>query len=365
MSSRDKEQLKDELSDLDNIEDIDEGDAEDSTASDLYSITSFGADLDAETLVKRLKKGQYYVPEFQRQFVWSKIEASKFIESLLLGLPVPGIFLYKEDEGPKHLVIDGQQRLKSLLFYFSGLFRETKFRLAGLKTKWNGLSIDELDEDDRTRLECAIVHATIFKQDAPVQNMDSVYEVFERINTGGMKLSPQEIRSCVAYGDFNTLLFSLNKNVLWREIYGKESTRLKDIELILRFFAFRKDRENYKSPMKKFLTDFMVANRNPDDAECSILNGHWNEVIEKLHDALGNRVFRPSGRAMNVAFFDSFSVATSLKLSENSALTSDEIKTAYRNLEKNKEFQLSILSGTATSSSVTSRFDLALASYEE
>jgi hypothetical protein len=365
MSSRDREQLEDELSDLKNIEDVDEVDAEESTASDLYSITSFGADLDAETLVKRLKKGQYHVPDFQRQFVWSKVEASKFIESLLLGLPVPGIFLYKESDGPKHLVIDGQQRLKSLMFYFSGLFGETKFRLSGLKTRWNGLSVDELDDDDRTRLECAIVHATIFKQDSPVQNMDSVYEVFERINTGGMKLSPQEIRSCVAYGDFNSMLFEVNKNTKWRGMYGKSSSRLKDIELILRFFAFRDNRQNYKSPMKKFLTDYMVEKRNPDESQKGIFVERWNAVIDKLDEAIGDRIFRPSGRAMNVAFFDSFTVATSIKLAQNPALSIDAIRIAYGILEKDRDFQHSILSGTATTSSVNSRFDLALASYKE
>lgn len=152
MSAGERKILEEELSDLKNTEENDGVNNEESTASDLYSITSYGADLDAETLVKRLNKGQYHVPDFQRQYVWSKTEASKFIESLLLGLPVPGIFLYKEGEGAKHLVIDGQQRLKSLKFYFLGLFKEAKFRLYGIKSKWAGLSFDELDDDDRERL---------------------------------------------------------------------------------------------------------------------------------------------------------------------------------------------------------------------
>ena len=145
---------------------------------------------------------------------------------------------------PRHLVIDGQQRLKSLMAYFDGTFKEKKFRLSGLKTKWNELSIDELNDDDQIRLEDAVIHSTIFKQDSPSDNMDSVYEVFERINTGGVKLSPQEIRSCVAQGNFNDLLFTLNQNETWRAAFGPESIRLKDIELILRFFTFLENREN-------------------------------------------------------------------------------------------------------------------------
>ena len=142
-----------------------------------------------------LKKEQYKIPDFQRDYVWSKNDASKFIESLLLGLPVPGIFLYKEADSQTHLVIDGQQRRKSLQKYYKGLFGSQVFKLSGLKSKWNGKSYEELDEDDQTRLDDAIIHVTIFKQDTPTNNMDSVYEVYERINTGGMRLSPQEIRS--------------------------------------------------------------------------------------------------------------------------------------------------------------------------
>lgn len=195
--------LEDELDDLQNVEDDQGPEDDESIGADLYSISSFGVDLDVEALVKRLKNNTYYVPDFQRQYVWSQNDASKFVESLLLGLPVPGIFLYREADSNRHLVIDGQQRLKSLMKFSDGLFRERKFRLSGLKSKWNGLSYSELDDDDRDRLDQAIVHATIFKQDTPTDNMDSVYEVFERINTGGLKLSPQEIRSCVAYGEFN------------------------------------------------------------------------------------------------------------------------------------------------------------------
>jgi hypothetical protein len=173
---REKAALEEELGDISNVEDGQESEDEGSIASDLYSISSFGVDLDVEALVKRLKNGTYHVPQFQRQYVWSQTDASKFIESLLLGLPVPGIFLYKESD-TRNLVIDGQQRLKSLLKYSSGLFRDKKFKLTGLKTKWDGLSYTELDDDDRNRLEQAVVHATVFKQDTPTESMDSVYDL--------------------------------------------------------------------------------------------------------------------------------------------------------------------------------------------
>ncbi len=353
-----KDALEEELQDISNVEDGDDDNENESIASDLYSISSYGVDLDVEALVKRIDSETYHVPAFQRKYVWSQTDASKFIESLLLGLPVPGIFLYKESD-TRHLVIDGQQRLRSLSKYYKGFFQDKKFRLIGLRSKWNGLSYGELAEDDQNRLDMAIVHATIFKQDTPTDNMDSVYEVFERINTGGMKLSPQEIRSCVAHGKFNSLLFELNENVMWREIYGKKSARLKDIELILRFFAFSEGLKDYKRPMKKFLTDFMTSNRNlSDDAKKKRVE-EWEAVMQTLTAGIGNRPFRPGGRALNAAFFDSFTVALAKQLSAGIKLTGENVKYSYEELLENKEFLKSISSNTADEESVKERFKLA------
>ena len=83
-----------------------------------YAISSYGADYPVDGLVKRLKEGTIYVPPFQRSYVWSVRDASRFVESLLLGLPVPGVFLSKEEGTNKLLVIDGQQRLRSLQFFY-------------------------------------------------------------------------------------------------------------------------------------------------------------------------------------------------------------------------------------------------------
>lgn len=360
-----KAALEEELEDITNVEDNQEDDEDESIASDLYSISSFGVDLDVEALVKRLNNKTYHVPEFQRQYVWSRTDASKFIESLLLGLPVPGIFLYKEPDTTRHLVIDGQQRLKSLQKYYSGLFQERKFRLTGIKSKWEGKSYLELDEDDRNRLDQAVVHATIFKQDTPTENMDSVYEVFERINTGGMKLSPQEIRSCVAHGELNSLLFQLNKDEIWREMFGRESSRLKDIELILRFFAFYENLENYKRPMKKFLTDFMTSNRDASAVERERRLEEWKALMESLKESLGSRPFRPSGRALNAAFYDSFTVALAKQINAGTKPAAADVLKAYDKLMVNDDFMKAISSSTADDENVRERFKLALASFGE
>lgn len=157
-----------------------------------YSITSYGADFDVEGLVRRISRQDIYVPPFQRRRVWNIKQASRFVESLLLGLPVPGIFLSKDGES-RHLVIDGQQRLRSLEDFYSGIFEPTgkKFALTGLKSPFSGLTYKDLAPEDKRRLDDSIIHATIIRQDYPDDGNSSIYFVFERLNTGGTQLQPE------------------------------------------------------------------------------------------------------------------------------------------------------------------------------
>ena len=104
------------------IEDISE---EEDLFPERYLISSYGADYVVDSLVKRIQSGDIYIPPFQRQFIWTQKQSSRFIESLLLGLPVPGIFLSKDDDTKKLVVIDGQQRLRSLQFFYEGIFANT------------------------------------------------------------------------------------------------------------------------------------------------------------------------------------------------------------------------------------------------
>ncbi len=146
------ESAEQELEDIRNVDDAMEGEDE-SLSGELYSISSYGVDHNVEALVKRINSEQYYIPTFQRQYVWTQNDASRFIESLLLGLPVPGLFLYKEQDSAKHLVIDGQQRLKSLQRFYKGIFDKKKFQLTGLKSKWADMAFSNRRGEVK-RLSC-------------------------------------------------------------------------------------------------------------------------------------------------------------------------------------------------------------------
>jgi hypothetical protein len=291
------------------------GDVEDPAT--IYSITSYGADYPVELVPKRVRTEQWYAPNFQRNFVWSQKMASRFIESLLLGLPVPGIFLYKEPDG-KHLIIDGKQRLTSLQLFMDGDdFGKRKFRLSGVDDQFEGRSFEELEREDRTRLEEAIVHATIFTQNNPEDNYDSVYSVFERINTGGSKLSAQEIRSCINHNGFSDVLEELANTECWKKVFRIENKRLKDHELILRMFSFLYNLSGYDSPMKKFLDSQMAHFDCQSSDRHDEMSAHFIEAITFIGDNVEDRVFRPE-RIFNAAVFDSVSAVTAKGLIEGS-----------------------------------------------
>lgn len=182
--------MDDEPSD-ERVEDIDP-ESEDEELEFVYSITSYGADYPVDGLVRRVESGDIVVPEFQRKFIWPRSRIERFIESLLLGLPVPGIFLAREPESNRLLVIDGQQRLRTLSAFYKGVLRGQEFRLSkGVQSQFVDRTYETLEPEDRRRLDDSIIHATVIKQDVPSDDESSVYFIFERLNTGGTLLQPQ------------------------------------------------------------------------------------------------------------------------------------------------------------------------------
>jgi len=127
-----------------------------------YAITSYGADYPVDSLVQRLDRDVIFVPEFQRKYVWTLKQASRFIESLLLGLPVPGVFFAKESDSGKLLIIDGQQRLRSLQYFYSGLFKGKEFRLTDVQPRYEGKTYKTLDGEDQLRLNDSVSELSHF-----------------------------------------------------------------------------------------------------------------------------------------------------------------------------------------------------------
>jgi len=169
-------------------------------------------DPEIDSLHKKYRKGRLNIqPEFQRQFVWDKVKSSRLIESALLEIPIPIIYLSEEQDG-KENVIDGQQRLTAFFSFIDGKFPDNKdFKLSGLKvfTELNGMKFNQISEELQEKITTYKVRVIKFKKES---DNDLQFEIFARLNTGSVPLNDQELRNCVYRGKFNDLIKELSQD---------------------------------------------------------------------------------------------------------------------------------------------------------
>lgn len=358
--------------DVENDDVLDEAAADTAVAVEKYAISSFGIDFDVEGLVRRLRKGDIYVPDFQRNFVWSHRESSQFIESLLLGLPVPGVFLAKDRDSQKLMIIDGQQRLKTLQFFYDGFFkpdpkqkRQQVFDLIQVQPQFIGRTYATLDEDDQRRLDNSVIHATIIKQESPDEEEDSsLFYVFGRLNSGGRKVTAQEIRTAVYGGPFLDMIDKLNAYPKWRSLFGKESTRLKDHELVLRFLALYTTSDTYERPMEEFLNRFCRTHRAGPAKFLNKVETTFKRTIDTISDSLGPSAFRPT-RAMNAAAFDSIAVGIARRLEKGPIADVRKLKRAFEKLSQTDDYVSATSRATSDETNVETRLRLATQAFAD
>lgn len=286
------------------FEPTEETSEEDASGSLIYEIMNYPADTTLSGYVDMWARNELVIPKFQRGFIWDQVKASKLIESFLLGLPVPGVFLFKEQGNANYLVIDGQQRIRSIVSFLKGVIHDRAFRLKNVDPKWDGKRFEDLTDDEQFRLKGCVLRSTIIQQINPADK-SSIYLIFERLNTGGVNLNPMEIRQCVSYGPFVKVLKKMNEDEHWKLIIGKkeDDKRLRDVELILRCLALFKHSDEYEKPMKRFLNDFMVRQiAEPDDYED--LQQRFATACANIHEQLGEKPFNLRGR-LNYGLLDS------------------------------------------------------------
>ena len=331
-----------------------EGDDANGEVSDIreYDITASPNDFNILTLHSFIESGAVKIPGFQRNFVWDLKRASKLIESVIIGLPVPQIFLYEEGRN-KFLVIDGQQRLMSLYYFVKGRFprkdkrvqlREifdeqskipeavleddtffAKFNLQlphqppGQPNKLNGLNYATLEEY-KTTFDLRTIRNVIIKQNVPEGDNSSIFEIFNRLNSGGMNLTPQEIRISLYHSPFYELLQKLNLNAGWRQLLGlpQPDLHMKDLEIVLRGFAMFMEGDNYRPSMASFLNRFSSQCRSTSGGRLTELRDIFEKFVNSCSSLPPRAFYGKTSGKFNILLFESVFAAQARSLQTGS-----------------------------------------------
>jgi hypothetical protein len=274
-----------------------------------------------ELLVSRIRKGRLILqPDFQRDFVWSRSKASALIESILMRIPLPVIYVSElKDESWE--VVDGQQRLTSIRSYIDGKFPDGQaFKLGQLRVRddLRGKSFIELSQEDQNSIEDYSLRVIVILKDA---SPDLKFEVFERLNSGADKLNDMELRNCTYRGPYNDLLKELVRDDTFLKIRGQSApdARMQDRQLLLRFFAmWRNTHLRYRGPMKQFMNHEMQEHQFATPDKIATMRRTFEDAIQCAWDVFGTRAFRrysigdergpdgnwEAGSKLNIALWD-------------------------------------------------------------
>lgn len=351
---------------------IDYEDTKDETIDYVTGVKSCTTiDTNIMALILSWQTGDLRIPKFQRRFVWTIEQASRFIDSLISELPIPSIIIYKDNKGYQY-IIDGQQRIKSILYFMGELGVDSihnddkkfiNFRLKGLsptspyyEKRYSGKGADCFTEEQQRLLRNRNIPVTTFVLNNPDKDMELIYSAFRRLNTGGTPLTEQEIRFCVYSGIFNDFLYDLNENEIWQGFFtnARDHIRQKDAELILRFFALQESLLTYKKPMKDFLSIYFKSKKNCSKEELKFKERIFIDTITAIHDNLGKNPFHIKS-GINSSAVDSIMVAFSRNLDN----IPSNIFERYHDLLDNKEYDKCISKSSNDVKSVQQRIDIA------
>lgn len=370
----------------------------DSSSIAEYDITISPRDLTPASIVEMIDNGIMELPIFQRNYVWDIGKASKLIESLILGLPVPELFFYSEgDENSTYKIIDGQQRLLSIYFFLKGRFpKNPKSRVTickelntgkdlttlmadnnlfkdfllvlnkeddEVKSRYHNKKFVLLDKDTQIKFKLRrYLRTVVVRQNKPENNSSSMFEIFNRLNTGGAALTPQEVRASVYYCYFYQMIARLNLLDSWRDILNKPSIDLhsNDLELILRSIALLADKDNYFPKMTLFLNNFSEKSKKFDKNAVDYLEKLFVSFIDSCSN-LGEKAFFRNNRFSKSLFESVFYAVCVENYANRSTVVGKINKDSFEKLKIDKDFIESLQSGALSNDGITTRRNRAIA----
>lgn len=314
-------------------------------------------------------KDLFISPEYQRVFRWSLFQQTRFIESVLLGIPIPPIFVAEDDDGKWELV-DGLQRISTIFAFFGLLIsapdkNNTILTSGELIEDLKDVSIDSLPIKLKTTLKRSVCRVEIVRWDS---NEDVRYELFNRLNTGASPLSDQEIRNCIfrAYPiDFNQLLRDFANNSVFVKLISPSKRQREEMfleELVLRFYAFKFSNGEFRTTVPNYLSEFMRdVSRGIIDFNIEEERKCFLDFITFLAEKFGNVVFRPKGN-FALYIYESISYALPRVFSD---ITGNEvaIESAIKTLLEDEEYS-NIGTTTYSTTRMTKRMERAMEIFE-
>lgn len=360
-----------------------------------YDLTSAPNDFNIKTIFDFIESGVLKIPGFQRNYVWDIKRASKLIESLIIGLPVPQVFLFEEGRN-EFMLIDGQQRLMTVYYFMKQRFPrkekrteirrifaqegsipdeilhdKTFFRDFELKlteklpeapNKLRNLKYTTLGEY-KTSFDLRTIRNVIIKQNLPPNDNSAIYEIFYRLNSGGVVLKPQEIRSSVYHSKFYEMLFRINLNPTWRLLINRPNPdlHLKDVEIILRGFSMLLEGENYKPSMTKFLNNFSHKAKSFTEESIQYFDNLFIAFINEAQNFGDSAFVSSKTNRINISAYESIFKALTQNAFQNENLNVKQaIPENLQNLLADEEFIKATESDTAGSKNVETRIRKAI-----
>ena len=283
-------------------------------------------------------------PKYQREVVWKDPAQTRFIDSLVKQLPIPSMCFSLDYKTQKWQVIDGLQRMWSIIRFLS----DTNWILSKLDdvdSKMSGQPVSSFVDRNSdlhsyfTRVENLTIPITILRCDySKESHMNYIFMIFHRLNSGGAKLTNQEIRNCIYGGSLNKFLKELNTNPNWMRINKIKQTsgyRFIQEEIILRFFAFHDGYKNYTGRLAKFLNKYMSEHRNPKDSFFTSKRNLFNRTIDIVYKSIFEG--KPP-RKLSTSVLEAILVGVSFNLDFVESQPTSRIKTMYDNLLSQEEF---------------------------
>lgn len=320
-------------------------------------LTTETYDFTVSTIFEYINEKHIEIPMFQRGYVWNRAQASRLIESLIIQCPIPVVYLSQNSDETLS-VIDGNQRLTSIQLYMND-----EFPLSGLSSypELDGFKFSELDPRFQRHIKNRTIRCIVILKDTHPQIK---FDVFERLNTGSVKLNPQELRNGIYNGPLIKTLEKLsNISTFKKAMSTTNNKRMKGEEIILRYFALHNDWKNYQGPMTNYLNKYAEDNRYYDEEDLDILSKTFKENFNKCIELYGDYTFKTfdeSGRTKtsNISLFDAQMVSMTIvnpTMEEIEKVNKDIVIEELKKLLDKEDFSDSISKATTNKSTVHKR----------